>query len=80
MLSTYLKVGKHLIYLKVNWVLFFYSDYYITNVKSKAISKKIIRINEKIKKTFLDILSAFQPPSQSEVGKHSTVKIFPSSL
>ena len=59
--------------LKVNWVLFFCIDYYITSVKSKAINKRIISIKEKIKKSFLDTLSA---SFQSEVGKHPTVKYF----
>ncbi len=52
-------------------MLFFYIEYYITKVKSKAISKKIIRISERIKKSLLDILSA---SFLIEVGKHSTVK------
>ena len=65
----------HLILL--DWVLFFYVVYYITKVKSKAISKKIIKIRDKIKKSFLYILSA---PFLMKGGKHSTVRAFPKKL
>ena len=47
--------------------------YYITKVKSKAMSKKIIRIRERIKKSFLCISSA---SFHMKVGKHSTANIF----
>ena len=72
MLSTHHKFGSHLILL--DWVLFFYIDYYFTKVKSKAISKKIIKIRDKIKKSFLFILSA---SFLLKGGKHSTVRVFP---
>ena len=72
MLSTrHNKFGLHLILL--DWVLFFYIDYYFTKVKSKAISKKIIKIRDKIKKSFLFILSA---SFLLKGGKHSTVRVF----
>lgn len=73
MLSTHHnKLGSHLILL--DWVLFFYIDYYFAKVKSKAISKKIIKIRDKIKKSFLFILSA---SFLLKGGKHSTVRVFP---
>ena len=72
MLSTHHKFGSHLILL--DWVLFFYINYYFTKVKSKVISKKIIKIRNKIKKSFLFILSA---SSLMKGGKHSTVRVFP---
>ena len=76
MLSTHhFKLVMHLILL--DWVLFFYKVYYITNVKSKAISKKIIRIRNAIKKSFLCIVSA---SFLMKGGKHSTVRAFPDKL
>ena len=69
-LSTHHILGLHLILL--DWVLFFYKFYYITKVKSKAISKRIIRIRDEIKKSFLDIISA---SFLLKGGKHSTMSI-----
>ena len=53
--------GWHPIHTELS--AFFLNSYYITKVKSKAISKKIIMNKAKIKKSFLNIY--YQPPSFS---------------
>ena len=71
MLSTY-----HILWLALNLArlsAFLLHSYYFTKVKSKAISKRIIKISDKIKKSFLLILSA---TFLLKGGKHSTVIVF----
>ncbi len=72
MLSTCPKDGKHLIHeIKC---CFSYKNSYFTRVKSGPISKKIITIKDRIKKSFLYITISFSASFHVKVGKHSTAK------